>query len=154
MSLMRLLKARQGHYTGSGVAHDGAAFAGQLQLQAIPFQQAFELRYTASGGGEIFHQEISWIAPDMSGQQLCLWNLNSNSPGASCHLLAPELQQTPESRSYSFVYGDPQDLESFREQIVLTLWENGDLSYTYHWALPGEAMQERSGLRLQALKVS
>ena len=146
--ILEILKAAAGQYQGEGINHEGQPFTGRLALQPILHGRGFSLSFSATGkDGTLYHQEESTIAPSMQ-EKLTLWNFNTSTPG----LLAHELRTSPPKNdaAHTFVFGfnQPADSHTFREEIALSIWGNGDLSYTYSWGMPGGEFKERSGARM------
>ncbi|MGE4131047.1 MAG: VOC family protein [Bdellovibrionales bacterium] len=145
---LKALLAAVGHYQGEGINHEGQAFQGTFILKSKLGGQGLDLSFLAKGkDGDIFHQEESVIAPSLD-EKLMLWNLNNNVPGLVSHELRPcELKQGAKT-SLRFGFGEVSDKSRFREEISIDLWNNGDVSYTYFWGLPGGEFKERSGVRM------
>lgn len=146
--ILNQLSAATGFYTGEGINHEGQPFLGSLSLLPILDGRGFSLKFTATGkDGTVYHKEESTIAPSMS-EAMTLWNFNSNTPG----LLAHELRKTPAKAkakaSYVFGFNKPEEINAFREEVAVDIWENGELSYTYSWGMPGGEFKERSGVRM------
>lgn len=138
-----------GLYKGQGLNHENQTFTGEFNLKSLLGGKGFSIRFTARGAdGSIFHREESTIAPAMT-EKLTLWNFNSNTPA----LIAHELRSTnlkPNCKAcFIFGFNDVNDMNSFREEVALDIWNNGDVSYTYSWAMPGQEFKERSGVRMQ-----
>jgi len=142
------LKKASGTYEGEGINHEGQSFRGKFSLKPILGGRGFAINFSATGkDGTVYHQEESTVAPAMS-EKLTLWNFNTNMP---C-ILAHELRST-ESRKNSahrlvFGFNQASDAKAFREEIAIDIWDNGDLSYTYSWGMPGGEFKERSGVRM------
>ncbi|MBF2055481.1 MAG: hypothetical protein IGS03_18685 [Candidatus Sericytochromatia bacterium] len=135
------------HHFGSSTAHDGSPFNGELELSALPHGLGFQLSYQAEDKQrQLLHTEHSLIALNPEGQ-LCLWNLNSNLQGLHSHVLSAQETLDEGGLLLHFDYGQPGS-EGFRERVSLGLYRDGGVSYTYVWGLPGEAMAERSAVRM------
>lgn len=145
--LLKALDFAFGTYSGNGVNHEGEPFAGTFKLEPILAGRGFQIRYLATGrDGSLYHLEHSLITPDGNGE-LCLWNFNSNAPGMLPHRL--EALRTEPSIGARFLYGDPAELNSFRERVTLTIDPDGSISYAYAWGLPGGEFSERSSLTMR-----
>ena len=145
--LFKALDLAFGTYTGTGVNHADEPFAGTFKLEPILAGRGFQLRFLATGAdGTVYHAEHSLLAPDETGT-LCLWNFNSNAPGLLCHRLAAIRQG--QGVEASFVYGDVDNAESFRERITLSVFKDGSIRYAYAWGQPGGEFAERSGLTMR-----
>lgn len=137
-----------GLYKGQGTNHSEAGFLGELELMPLLDGKALRLNYIAMDDhGQVLHREYSTLAPDENGL-LCLWNLNSNTPGLLCHSLSAEEYTTEGNHLMHFEYGKPDQHEQFREQVTLTLHAGGAISYDYAWGLPGEDFEERSSIKV------
>lgn len=145
-SIERLNKAC-GFYKGQGENHHQEAFQGELNLSTILSGKGIQLVFRAMVGDKLVHNEHSLIAPDDSGK-VCLWNLNSNGDGLQPHQLDSEETTTEGNWNQHFIYGDLEDTSQFRQKIQLTVHAGGAISYSYAWGLPGEALGERSHIKL------
>ena len=140
-----------GRYQGEGINHEGQPFKGMLFLSPVFGGKGFNLQFKAEGkDGSIYHQEESKLAPMMDGT-LCLWNFNTNTPGLVPHELR-KFENSDHSK-FTFGFNQPSDTNSFREEITLELWSNGDISYSYSWGLPQGEFKERSALRMKKLSL-
>ncbi len=146
-SLTKELSKFTGKYSGQGINHEGDEFKGVLTIAPIVQSKGFELSFLATGGsGEIFHEEKTILSPSID-EKMKLWNFNSNVPGMVVHELdAFEIKDG--FKVATFTFGNVESTSEFREQITLKLHNDGDVSYTYSWGLPGGEYKERSGLRM------
>jgi hypothetical protein len=149
-SILEVLKKSAGSYEGNGINHEGQPFRGKLTLRPILNGRGLSLQFSASGmDGTLYHQEESTIAPSLD-DKLTLWNFNTNTPGLLPHPLKRTQPRPGARQSFVFGFNAPEKKQSFREEIALELWENGDLSYTYSWGMPGGEFKERSGVRMSS----
>jgi len=147
-SIVTTLNSLAGHYEGEGANHDGQSFMGRLWLRPAVHGQGLSLHFSATGrDGMLYHEEQSLIALNLN-EKLCLWNLNTNMPGLVEHNY---IRQEPRDGglSHVFGFGNPQDRTSFREEISLDLWDNGEISYRYFWGMPGGDFMARSQVRMK-----
>ncbi|MNT83963.1 hypothetical protein D3C72_2239100 [compost metagenome] len=72
-----------------------------------------------------------------------LWVLSSNHPGVFERVLKSE-ENTMNGSKYIFGFGNPEDKNSFREEVHIELTSE-TIRYTYFWGLPGGEFAERSG---------
>lgn len=142
------LNSRAGEYEGRGVNHEGQPFKGRLSLRPIVENKGVSLAFTAIGlEGAVYHHEQSLISMNIA-EKLCLWNLNTNIPGLLEHTYRRE-EPLNEGISHVFGFGDPADKNSFREEIGIDLWKNGEISYRYLWGMPGGEFAPRSSVRMK-----
>ncbi len=142
-----------GTYTGHGINHEGQPFVGHLELSKILDGKGLSLKFSAIGiDGTLYHNEDSTIAPSLQ-ESLTLWNLNTNSP---C-LIPHEIRRTKKNAegwySLTFGFNNPDDKNTFREEITLELLDSSSLSYSYSWGLPGGDFKERSGAKMKKLTI-
>lgn len=140
-----------GHYKGKGINHEKQSFTGLLSITSVLDKRGFEINFNAVGkDGSIYHKEKSIIAPAID-EKLCLWNLNTNTPGLIPHSLKSAEPRNGSLITFVFGFNDVDNINAFREEIALDLWGNGDITYTYSWGLPGGEFQERSGVRMSSI---
>lgn len=148
---LKMLNAASGTYLGNGLNHEDQAFTGTLNLRGLLDGRGTSIQFTAIGSdGKLYHQEASTIAPTIS-ENLALWNFNSNSPGLICHELRDTKPKSGALSSYTFSYNQASDINLFREEITLDIWENKDISYSYSWGMPGGDFKERSSARMSKI---
>jgi hypothetical protein len=139
--------ARCGRYVGRATAHDGAAFVGELELEAAAGGSGAWLRFVATGeDGTTFHAETTLLGIDGAGG-LSLWSLNSNSR----RLLAqPFLRREARAGEPWLVFGlgAPSDRTRYRNEISIGLHADGSLTYAYAWGLPQGDFADRSSVRM------
>jgi hypothetical protein len=147
-TLLLALENACGTYIGEGINHEGQIFSGTFQLRSILDGRGFAIQFFAvANDGAIYHQEESIIAPAIS-QSLTLWNFNSNNPALLAHEIRNYPTKVDASNSLVFGFNRLDDRDLFREEIALDIWQNGDVSYTYSWGMPGGDFKERSGVRM------
>jgi lactoylglutathione lyase len=74
--------------------------------------------------------------------------MSTNHPGVIEHALVGE-DVDAERATLRFAFGAAEDRDAFREVISIDLWRDGDLGYRYAWAMPGQELAERSGVRMR-----
>jgi len=142
------LNFRKGEYEGQGINHEGQPFVGRLSLKPAVQDRGVSITFTATGfDGTIFHQEQSLISMNMA-EKLCLWNLNTNVPGLLEHSYRRE-ENLDAGSSYVFGFGETENRNSFREEIGIDLWNNGEISYRYLWGMPSGDFAPRSSVRMK-----
>lgn len=143
MTLLAVLLAGPKEYRGSGVNHEGESFIGTLRLQRLLDGQGVLLHYEAKvSENEVVHAECTMLAPDMNGK-LTLWPLMSELPGVLPHRVVFESEAEA-----TFASGSRADTEEFREEISITVGEDGLLTYAHAWGLPGGEFKDRSSCQL------
>ncbi|MGZ3692650.1 MAG: hypothetical protein ACXWQO_00150 [Bdellovibrionota bacterium] len=143
-----LLSEAIGTYRGSGINHEGQNFTGTLKLETAYPGKLLGLRSNAIGSsGEVFHDEVSWIGKDLMGA-LTLYVTSNNHPGVTAHVF-DRLNENSEAKEIIFRFGDPQNRNSFREEITFSLFSDGSLAHHYAWGMPGGDFAPRSGSRMQ-----
>lgn len=137
-----------GTYLGEGHNHEGQAFRGRFSVQSKPSGSTLAFTFEASGrDGTIFHAESSLIGPNSQGRP-ALWVASSNHPAIFERELRSE-RPTAQGVEYVFGFGDKNDKQSFREEIVLEVGK-GYVRYVYFWGMPGGEFAERSGCVMRA----
>lgn len=140
---------RSGRYRGEGINHEGQPFSGALELRSLLGQRAWALTFSAQGaGGEDYHREETLLGPGPEGAPL-LVSLNTNDPLLRSYALR-RAEAREGVRRWVFGWGSPAARETYRCEISLEVYPNGDLGYRYAWGLPGGEFAERSGVRLRA----
>jgi uncharacterized cupin superfamily protein len=141
-----LLFSRAGTYLGEGTNHEGQKFTGTLKLHPSVAGKGLTLDFVAVGKDGIqYHREHSLVGLNPA-ESLSLWVLSTNHPGVVEHKLHAS------EGGLVFRCGDFVDQRSFREEIAIDFWDNGDLGYRYSWGLPGGEFQERSSVRMPNAK--
>jgi len=143
-----LLTKAAGSYAGEGVNHEGENFSGFCILNPVLPQKLISVRSEAKGTtGVVYHEEVSWIGRDLSGA-LTLFVSSNNHPGITPHQFH-RLEETQEgSRKIIFRFGDPAEVQSFREEVTFAIEADGSLCHQYSWGLPGGEFRERSGSKM------
>jgi hypothetical protein len=144
MNILTALLAQPRIFTGHGTNHEGEAFVGRMEIQALIGSSALMLHYSATGmDGKHLHGEATLLGNSQDGK-LCLWPVMEELPLVLPH---PEV-----SRSISkdgelavvFASGPHEMREIFREEITIQLHANGELTYAHSWGMPGGEFQARS----------
>lgn len=143
-----LLLQALGTYEGKGLNHERENFRSELTLSTKLPDKVLALQSSAIGEhGEIFHQEMSWIGRDECGK-IQMWVASNNHPVVTVHAF-DRLEATAECQSVVFRYGNPGDTKSFREEITLCIYTDGQLAHQYAWGLPGGEFKARSGSKMK-----
>lgn len=149
--LFEALAEHTGQFNGQGTNHEDEDFEGRLSLAPLPGDRGVELRFTAAGDdGVVFHEERAWIARDIEGKTR-LWAVSDDTPGVVDHTLQYETEPEGAIAAYVFGHGDMDQGEAFRQELTLTLYEDGALGYAFAWGMPGEEVRPRSRVRLEPI---
>jgi hypothetical protein len=142
-----LLLEYLGHYRGQGINHEQQPFAGRLTLDLGIPGKSIALRSSANGeDGSVFHEELSLLSFDFSGQ-LLLTVTSNNHPATMVHNLH-RVEENPEFKAIVFRCGDLDNRQSFREEIFFRLYVDGSVEHAYAWGVPGGEFAPRSGARM------
>lgn len=141
-----LLATRTGTYEGNGTNSEGHAFKATLELSSRVSNSLSEIRFRAVDDESAFHEELTWITPDLLSDKLCLWTVSTNTPGVLCHVLTEDRSDDFRERRFVFRLGEPNDKHRFRQEIVLDLMRDSSIEYRYSWGVP----HEEFGVRVQA----
>ena len=145
---LELLTSRQGSYRGNGSNEEGHAFEALLEIAPRISGSLIELNFRAVDKESAFHEELTWITPDLRTDKLCLWTVSSNTPGVLCHILTEDRADDFRERRFVFQMGDPTNRHGFRQEITLDLMRDGSLEYRYSWGLPHEDFKPRVHAKL------
>lgn len=138
----------QGTYMGRGLNHEGQDYSGRFELKELLSGRGFELRSRAEGvKGELYHDEVSWIAPDLSGD-LHLYVMSNNHPGVTPHLFHRIETGKEGEKRLVFRLGVPEDKASFREEVTVACFGDGSIEHKYAWGMPGGPFEDRSSARM------
>ncbi|PCJ15640.1 MAG: hypothetical protein COB02_17795 [Candidatus Cloacimonadota bacterium] len=151
MELLDEVLNKVGFYIGQGVNHEGDHFVGKLEIKSILSGKAVEISFNASStDGFVFHDEVSLFTKNEK-DEWCLFNLNSNTDKCLVHNLESS-DFVDNKRTLSFIYGNYDNREAFRERVCLDLFLDNKIGYHYYWGVPGGEFQYRSGLIMQDVK--
>ena len=144
MTLLGALASGPSVYAGSGINHEAERFAGSLEVQPLLGGIAVLLHYEAKlSSGEVVHAESALLASDMTGT-LSLWPVMSELPG-----VLPHRAIVQGKASATFSSGNREDSSSFREEITVSISDDGSLTYAHAWGMPGGEFAERSSCTLR-----
>ncbi|MEQ1723551.1 MAG: VOC family protein [Pseudobdellovibrio sp.] len=150
---LQILNSICGTYQGEGTNHEDQVFNAIFKLKPLFNGKGFSLQFTATGkDGTVFHKEESTLALALN-EKLTLWNFNTNSPALIAHELKTSAIRPDCKASLLFGFNEISDVKSFREEVALDIWNNGEVSYTYSWAMPGGEFKERSSVRMKIIKM-
>lgn len=145
-----LLTERTGKFQGKGVNHEKQDFTGNLLLETAVPGKMLCVRSSATGNtGEVFHDEVSWIGFDISGE--LVYHVSSNNHPAVVPHKFDRLEEKDDARHVVFRFGNPDDRQSFREEITFSFFQDGSVAHHYAWGLPGGNFEPRSGSRMNKL---
>jgi hypothetical protein len=135
-----------GKWEGSGVNHEGQGYTGQLILDPQINSLAMLLHFAATGADRtVYHRETFMIGVQPDGSTAA-FSVSNNIPG-----LASFRVTQPSTQSLLLTLGNIEEPSAFREVITFRLEPGGELFHGYAWAMPGEAMQERSSALLHCV---
>ena len=144
MTVLEALTSGPSQYVGSGINHEAERFLGTLQVQPLLGGIAVLLHYEARlNSGEIVHRESTLLAPEMNGT-LSLWPVMSELPG-----VLPHRAIVQGKAAATFSSGSREDSSSFREEITISISDDGSLTYAHAWGMPGGEFAERSSCTLR-----
>lgn len=150
MDFIKELLNKSGKYEGVGINHEGDEFVGKFQITPVINGSAFEIKFNAaSPDGQVFHDEVSIFTKDEQGNW-ALFNTNSNTNCCMIHLLESS-DKVENKRTLSFMYGQFDQKDTFRERVCLDLYQDKQVAYHYYWGVPGGGFQYRSGLVMKAI---
>ncbi len=148
---MLALREAVGSYQGEGINHENEKFQGTFilteVLNGVGFQIQFEAR-SLLNSSVVIHSEFSTVATNAMGG-VSLFNLNTNVPFLIEHQLVKETTK-PDDKNFIFRFGDLSNLNSFREEVHLTLGASS-IRYDYHWGMPKGDFSLRSKITMNRL---
>ncbi|MGZ3775583.1 MAG: hypothetical protein ACXVCY_17205 [Pseudobdellovibrionaceae bacterium] len=143
-----LLNEAIGSYSGRGINHEGQNFTGKLNLKVALSNKVLQLISFATGDtGETYHEEASWIGKDIAGV-LTLYVSSNNHPGVTPHTFNRIDTGSNGEQKIIFRFGNPEDRNSFREEVTIALYQDGSIRHQYSWGMPGGDFADRSGSRM------
>ena len=144
MHLVKRLMSLDQVFRGEGFNHEQERFAAQLRIEPIVDGRALLLRFQAMLlDGSIAHEECTLLGAGPDGN-LCLWPVMSELPTVLPHMHQPTAAVG--GGRFTFASGLRGDLSCFREEITIELGEDGSLTYSHAWGMPGEAIAPRSSV--------
>jgi len=144
-AILNLLSEIQGRYEGDGMNHEGQKFSGQFVISPVLENHGAYLTFSATGAnGENFHSEHTLIGNDFEGN-LNIFVLSNNHPGMTPHVFKNLVETASGSKKLIFGFGNPENNNSFREEIVLEIFPDKKVDYRYFWGMPNGPFEERSG---------
>jgi len=128
-----------------GCYHEGQPFQATLISRRLFETAHFILWFRAESlDGERYHEEVSLIGISETGD-LVMASANTNIPYLQLFdELPPSSVSTRGSNTTRLSHGDATRTDAFRETISLSLTETDELKYSFAWAMPGEALKDRS----------
>jgi hypothetical protein len=132
-----------GLWEGEGVNHEGQAYRGRMVVEPPMNQAAMLVRFVATGlDGAAYHREVLMAGLTAEGEEVA-FSISNNLPGIVRFEMA-----RPAPNHVVFTFGRLENNDSFREVITIRRDADGGIFHGFAWAMPGEAMQERSSARL------
>lgn len=146
--ILDMLSRKCGKYEGMGVNDENQRFYGELDLDCIVENSAILINFKAIGEDKkLYHEEHSLIAMNHA-KELYLYSLSSNV----LYMIPLEFRRHEQidyaRSSITFGYGLASDVYSYRQEISILLWYNGDIEYIYRWGVPGGSFKLRSKIRM------
>jgi hypothetical protein len=142
-NIMTFLTRLVGKWEGAGINREGQAYVGTLTVEAPVNEAAIIILFQAAGtDGSIYHGETLMIGMQPGGDCVA-YSASNNVPGVATFVVT---QPAPET--ILLTLGDLADLSAFREVITLRLETGPEIFHGFAWAMPVEAMQDRSSARL------
>lgn len=147
-----LARAR-GTYLGRGTDAEGRMFSAELELTAGVSARNLAYHYRAAGweDGAVLHEEDGLLGVGLD-RTLTLFAASSQYRHMFPRPLrrVERLQDDGSGPATRLVFGHEQRLESFRDEIALTLGDARErLGYSYAWGLPGNALAERAAVTMR-----
>lgn len=139
-----ILQMVPGVWRGSGINHEKERFDAVLVARPLFDSGGLMIWFRASGeDGTIYHEEVALLGPDGAGG-LAMMAANTNIPFV-------QRFEGPAAGAASLAvhHGDHSGDGGFRETIRLSIDAAGVLTLAFDWAMPGEAMAERSAVPLK-----
>ncbi len=150
--ILHLLAEHRGLYQGEGRNHVGECFTGRLELLRLPEDRTMAIRFSAAApDGTIYHAEESIVADEAEDVVLVVESENMPEKVLE-HRFRREEAADGSFHAFVFGYNEVGDRESFRQEIAIELWENGDIGYRYSWGLPGGEFEPRSSVRMHPVQ--
>ena len=144
MSLVERLSSLAPVFRGVGLNHEQEEFAAEMRIETLVNGSAVLLRYKATLlDGSVAHEECTLLGAGPDGN-LCLWPVMSELP-----TVLPHMHQAATGAGagrFTFASVLRGDLSCFREEITIELGEDGSLTYSHAWGMPGEAIAPRSSV--------
>nr|WP_295778149.1 hypothetical protein [Rhodoferax sp.] len=152
MNLLKALLAQAPVFVGNGSNHEGESFAGRLEMQALVNGSALVLHYTATrADGRHLHKEATLLAAAQDGA-LCLWPVMEELPFVLPHRAIDSTHDEEDGTLAVLFASGPRDaMNTFREEITISLNPGGELRIAHSRGMPGGAFVERSHCTLRAV---
>ena len=148
MNLLAALSNGPALFSGPGINHEGENFVGRLEILNLIGGKGLLLHYTATrSDGRLVHEESTLLSTN-NEQDLCLWPVMEELPFVLPH---PEFSRsTREDGTLVVVFasGPRSSSEIFREEIAIEASEDGSISYSHAWGMPGGSFEARSKCKL------
>jgi hypothetical protein len=148
VDLPGLLAGRGGRYRGRGIEVDGTEFDGTLTVGAIAAGAAVTLDVRIDQAGEPPYHEHGVLARGEDGTAQYV-AVSSNAPFHRTFGLRRTERVDGCARAVFGWGGTPEPTTGFREEITVTVHDDGDLGLGWAWGAPGEPFGPRSAVRLR-----
>ena len=148
MNLLVALSNGPVFFTGGGINHEGENFLGRMEIRKLVGGKGILLHYTATRDDGILVHEESTLLSTNDKQDLCLWPVMEELPFVLPH---PELSSSVrENGTLVVVFASaPRSFtEVFREEITFESNQDGSISYSHAWGMPGGSFEARSSCKL------
>ena len=148
MRVLESLSQRTGKYSGEGIYDFEEKFNGYLELTSIIDNYGIQIKYKMIGNGnQKYHEENTLIA--LNGDNIVtLWTLNSDFH-TNILFEIRDHKRAGEKETIIFGFSEAGHDDKFREEIIIDLYDNGDLGYNYFWGLPNGEFLSRSNCVLK-----
>ncbi|MBK1613012.1 hypothetical protein CKO44_05935 [Rubrivivax gelatinosus] len=141
--LWSVLQQSPGAWRGKGINHENERFDAVLVARRLFGSGGLLMWFRATGeDSTVYHEEVALLGPE-GGGGLVMTAANTNIPFVQ-RFEGP----APGATTLAVHHGDHSVDSGFRETIRLSIDKAGTLTVAFDWAMPGEAMAERSAVRL------
>jgi len=148
INVLELLSDRTGKYSGEGIYDFEDKFKGYLELKSIIDNYGIQIKYKMIGdGNEKYHEENTLIA--LNGDNIVtLWTLNSDFH-TNISFEIKDHKRAADKETIIFGFSEAGHDDNFREEIIIDLYDNGEVGYNYFWGLPNGEFLSRSNCILK-----
>jgi len=156
------LIARAGQYVGRGVDVTGRVFLADLELTKVAAGKsvAYRFRAQALAGSEVYHDESGLIGVGVDGQLSLMASSNHfrfvfprslvrvDALGPAADEPVGTLPPPGAGSVLVFAYNDHLAEDVFRDEIRLSLYDDGRVGHDYAWGMAGGPFAPRSNVVL------
>jgi len=161
-AIIAQLIARAGQYTGRGVDNEGRVFLADLELSKVAAGKsvAYRFRAQALASSDVYHDESGLIGIGVDSQLTLLASSNHyrhvfpralvrvDALGPTAEAPVGALPPPGRGSVLVFAYNDRLQEEVFRDEIELSLYDDGRVGHDYAWGLAGGPFAPRSNVVL------